>query len=85
MAVFNVREKVAKALLILMDKLGLDSNNEINDIDELSRQDIGELVGLNSNQVTKIIAEFKEDKILEIENKRIKILNQKKLEEIISI
>jgi CRP-like cAMP-binding protein len=71
--------------LILMDKLGLDSNNEINNIDELSRQDIGELVGLNSNQVTKIIAEFKEDKILEIENKRIKILNQKKLEEIISI
>lgn len=85
MAVFNVREKVAKALLILMDKLGVDSTNEINNIDELSRQDIGELVGLNSNQVTKIIAEFKEDKILEIENKRIKILNQKKLEEIISI
>ncbi len=85
MAVFNVREKVAKALLILVDKLGTNSSHEINNIEDLSRQDIAELVGLNSNQVTKVLAEFKEDKILEIDGKKIKVLQQKKLEEIVSI
>ena len=85
MAVFNVREKVAKAILILIDKLGINSRNEINNIDDLSRQDIAELVGLNSNQVTKVLAEFKEDKVLEIDGKKIKVLQQKKLEDIVSI
>lgn len=85
MAVFNVREKVAKALLILVDKLGTNSSHEINNIEDLSRQDIAELVGLNSNQVTKVLAEFKEDKVLEIDGKKIKVLQQKKLEEIVSI
>ncbi len=85
MSVFNVREKVAKALLILIEKLGLNYQLEINGIEDLSRQDIAELVGLNSNQVTKVLAEFKEDNIIETDNKKIKILDQKKIEEIISI
>lgn len=84
MSVFNVREKVAKALLILIEKLGLNYQLEINGIEDLNRQDIAELVGLNSNQVTKVLAEFKADKIIETDNKKIKIINQKKLEEIIS-
>lgn len=85
MAIFNVREKVAKSILILINNLGVDDQNEINDIEELTRQDIAELVGLNSNQVTKILAEFKKDNILEIEGKKIKILDLKKLEDVILI
>lgn len=85
MAIFNVREKVAKALLILIEKMGLNTNSEINNIEELNRQDIAELVGINSNQVTKILAEFKEDNIIETDNKKIRIINLLKLEKIISI
>lgn len=85
MAIFNVREKVAKALLILIEKMGLNNNSEINNIEELSRQDIAELVGINSNQVTKILAEFKGDNIIETNNKKIRIVNLLKLEKIISI
>lgn len=85
MAVFNVREKVAKAILILIEKLGLNNLSEINNIENLNRQDIAELVGLNSNQVTKVLAEFKEDNFIKTDKKKIKIINQKKLEEIISI
>jgi CRP-like cAMP-binding protein len=76
---------VAKALLILIEKFGLNNELNIIGIEELNRQDIAELVGLNSNQVTKVLAEFKEDNIIETDNKKIKILNQKKLEIIISI
>lgn len=85
MAVFNVREKVAKALLILIEKLGLNNQSDINNSEDFSRQDIAELVGLNSNQVTKVLAEFKEDQIIETDNKKIRIIDQKQLEKIISI
>lgn len=85
MAVFNVREKIAKALVMLVEKFGMNSANEINYIEELNRQDIAELVGLNPNQVTKVLADFKDDGIIETNKKRIKIIDLKKLEKIISI
>lgn len=85
MAVFNVREKVAKAFLILSEKLGVNNLSEINNSSELTRQDIAELVGLNPNQVTKILSEFKDDRIIETVNKRIKILDINKLEQITMI
>lgn len=85
LAIFNVREKVAKALITIIAAYGLNKENEINHAHELSRQDIAELVGLNSNQVTKILADLKEDNILETDNKKIKIINLKKLKEIVNI
>ena len=85
LSIFNVREKVAKALLIMINAYGLNEKNEINHAHELSRQDIAELVGLNSNQVTKILADLKEDNILETDNKTIKIINLNSLKEIVNI
>lgn len=85
LSIFNVREKVAKALLTIIAAYGVNKENEINHAHELSRQDIAELVGLNSNQVTKILADLKEDNILETDNKQIKIINLKKLKEIVNI
>lgn len=85
LSIFNVREKIAKALLIMINAYGLNEKNEINHAHELSRQDIAELVGLNSNQVTKILADLKEDNILETDNKTIKIINLNSLKEIVNI
>jgi len=85
LSIFNVREKVAKALQIIIEAFGLNKKNEINYIENLSRQDIAELVGLNSNQVIKVLSDFKEDGIIECHKKSIRILNLKKFKEIISI
>lgn len=85
LSIFNVREKVAKALLIIIKSFGLNEKNEINYINELNRQDIAELVGLNSNQVTKVLAEFKEENILQTTGKKIKITKFQNLKEIINI
>lgn len=85
LSIFNVREKIAKALLTIISAYGLNKANEINHVHELSRQDIAELVGLNSNQVTKILADLKKDNILETNNKKIKIINLNKLKEIVNI
>lgn len=84
MSIFNVREKVAKSLLIFIDKFGLNSQKEIQNIETLSRQDIAESVGLTSNQVTKILSEFKQDKLVEIKGKNIKILDKERIEDIVA-
>ena len=73
LGIFNVREKVAKAILLLVNTFGLDENNEIQQIALLSRQDIAECVGLTSNQITKILGEFKKDNIIDTDGKKIKI------------
>tara|TARA_R110001592_G_scaffold150576_5_gene376618 strand:- start:4187 stop:4888 length:702 start_codon:yes stop_codon:yes gene_type:complete len=85
MAIFNVREKVAKAVLVLIDRFGLEDNNEIMHVEKLSRQDVSELVGLTSNQVTKVLAEFKHERLIEIKGKRIIILNKSSIKNIVSI
>lgn len=84
MALFSVREKVAKSLLILVDRFGLNEEYQINNAEILSRQDIAECVGLTSNQVTKVLGEFKQDQLIEIDAKKIKVLNKKLLEEIVA-
>lgn len=85
MAIFNVREKVAKAILTLGVRFGLKNDNEIKHIEKLSRQDIAELVGLTSNQVTKILAEFKAENLIEIEGKKIRLKNKPEIEKMIAI
>jgi len=84
MAIFNVREKVAKALLLLIEKFGLNANDEIMGLDLLSRQDIAEYVGLTSNQITKVLSEFKGDGLIDTSGKKIKILSKEKLENMVS-
>jgi len=84
MALFNVREKVAKALLLGTETFGLNENNEINHIERLSRQDIADSVGLTSNQVTKVLGEFKKDSIIETNGKKIIISNKDSLLQMIN-
>jgi CRP-like cAMP-binding protein len=84
MAIFTVREKVAKAILFFAERFGLDSNLNIKHIDKLSRQDIAELVGLTSNQVTKVLADFKSENLIEITGKKIKLKDRDEIEKIIA-
>jgi CRP-like cAMP-binding protein len=85
MAIFTVREKVAKALLFFEERFGVESNLEIKYIEKLSRQDIAELVGLTSNQVTKVLADFKSENLIEIEGKKIRLMNKIEIEKIVAI
>ena len=83
MAIFNVREKVAKAILFIADSFGLDETNEILGSDILTRQDIAETVGLTPNQVTKVLTEFKQDELIATQGKKIKILKPQQLKNMI--
>lgn len=81
MAIMTVRERVADALLMVQKTFGSD-NGSILDVD-FSRKDIAEIAGTYAEQVSRYITEFKNEKILDLDGKKIILLQPDKLREII--
>ena len=81
-AQMNVREKVADALLYC-NKL-FNENQTYPFLLQLNRQDLAALAGINSEQLSRILSDFKNDKIISLSKNEIKIINQDYLTEIIS-
>ena len=48
----------------------------------ISRKDLAELCGMSMESVVRILAEFKNEKIIDMKGKKIEILNLKRLTEI---
>ena len=73
-----VRERMAEALLFLKETYGYENDNAtINVI--LSREEISNMVGTTRETATRLLSEFKDDNIVELVGKKIKILNHQKL------
>jgi len=81
MAEMNVREKVAKSILILLDVFGNNMNSTNSKI-LLSRYEIAQLAGINLDSVSKQLAVFKNEKIIVADKNKITI-DQKALKKII--
>ncbi|MCB9201896.1 MAG: Crp/Fnr family transcriptional regulator [Flavobacteriales bacterium] len=73
----TVRERLAEILILLEEKLGVDKFGFINI--ELTREEIANLVGTATESAIRLISEFKNDELIEVDKRKIKILNQEKL------
>jgi len=74
----NVRERMAEALLFIKATYGLqDDGQTINVI--LSREEIADFVGTSTESAIRLLSEFNQDKIIQLEGKKIKLLNLDKL------
>ena len=73
-----VRERMAEALLFLKETYGYENDNATINV-SLSREEIANMVGTARETATRLLSEFKDDGILELVGKKIKILNQQKL------
>ena len=62
----------------LNETYGYEKDTSIINV-SLSREEIANIVGTSRESATRLLSEFKEDGILELDNKKIKILNQDKL------
>ncbi|MFP5470260.1 MAG: Crp/Fnr family transcriptional regulator [Bacteroidia bacterium] len=81
LAQMNVREKIADTLLYLKDTFELDKNNVLQIF--LSRQDIADYAGTTKEQVSKILSEFKDEKLIKLKAKQIIFLDEQKIRTII--
>lgn len=72
-----VRERIAEALLMLLEFYGTDSEGSIDIV--LTREDLAGIVGTATETLIRIISDFKNDMIIESIGKKIKVINKQKL------
>lgn len=70
----NVRERMAEALLFLKATYGLEEDQQTIMVN-LSREEIADYVGTSTESCIRLLSEFNHDKIIELQGKKIKILN----------
>ncbi|SDB86676.1 cAMP-binding domain of CRP or a regulatory subunit of cAMP-dependent protein kinases [Williamwhitmania taraxaci] len=69
----TVRERLAEILLMLKTTFGEDGEGYLQII--LTREDLANIVGTATESVIRLLSEFKSDNLIELSNKKIKILN----------
>lgn len=77
----SVRERLAETLLFLQTTFSNEQNQDVISI-TLPREDIANIVGTATETVIRLLSDFKSDKLIELEGKKIRILNKKGLEKI---
>ncbi|MDP1727107.1 MAG: Crp/Fnr family transcriptional regulator [Bacteroidota bacterium] len=79
----SVRERLAETLLFLQQTFLNNGDIDIALISvTLPREDIANIVGTATETVIRLLSEFKNDKIIDMEGKKIRILDRKALEKI---
>jgi CRP-like cAMP-binding protein len=69
----SVRERLAEILVQLKNDFGLDENNVLKIT--LTREELANIVGTATESVIRLLSEFKQDKLIELNGRKIKILN----------
>ncbi|MGE5421127.1 MAG: Crp/Fnr family transcriptional regulator [Chloroflexota bacterium] len=79
----TVRERLAEILILLVQEFGLDENKFLRI--SLTREELANIVGTATESVIRLLSEFKADKMVELNGRKIKILNIKGLEKISNV
>jgi CRP-like cAMP-binding protein len=79
----TVRERLAEILLLLVNEFGVD-NQQVLQI-SLTREELANIVGTATESVIRLLSEFKADKLVELNGRKIKIINLRGLEKISNV
>lgn len=69
----TVRERVAEVLLQLRNNFGVDQEQYLQI--SLTREELANIVGTATESVIRLLSEFKDDSIIQLQGRKIKILN----------
>jgi cAMP-binding proteins - catabolite gene activator and regulatory subunit of cAMP-dependent protein kinases len=75
----SVRERMAELLLMLKDTYGIAGKKGIRIDLHLTREEMGEMIGITQETTIRLLSEFKHDKIIAVEEREITILDPKAL------
>ena len=70
----TVRERLAEILIHLKNDFGLDSNHILQI--SLTREELANIVGTATESVIRLLSEFKQDQLIELNGRKIKILDE---------
>lgn len=74
----NVRERMAEALLFFKATYGFEDDGQTINI-VLTREEIADYVGTTTESAIRLLSEFNSDKIIQLQGKKISIINLPKL------
>ena len=69
----TVRERLAEVLLLLKENFELDNQNTLQI--SLTREELANMVGTATESVIRLLSEFKQDKLIELQGRKIKFLD----------
>jgi CRP-like cAMP-binding protein len=69
----TVRERLAEIIVHLKNEFGVNKDNVLQI--SLTREELANIVGTATESVIRLLSEFKSDKLIEIEGRKIKLLN----------
>jgi CRP/FNR family transcriptional regulator len=73
-----IRERVAESLLFIKRTYGTETDGETINV-QLSREEIANLVGTTTESTIRTLSDFNKENVIELNGKKIKIVNSKKL------
>ncbi len=76
----TVRERLAEVLIKLKENFELDEYNTLQV--SLTREELANIVGTATESVIRLLSEFKQDKLIDLQGRKIILLDIKKLEKI---
>lgn len=79
----SVRERLAEVLLILKNNFDLDRQNTLKI--SLTREELANIVGTATESVIRLLSEFNQDKLIELQGRRIKIIDIQGLKKVANI
>lgn len=69
----SVRERLAEVLLLLRENFDLDHQNTLQI--SLTREELANMVGTATESVIRLLSEFRQDNLIELQGRKIKFLN----------
>jgi CRP/FNR family transcriptional regulator len=78
MAQKPVRERLAETLLLLRETYGVEADNATLSI-KLTRIELANIVGTATESVSRLLSKFKEEKLIDIDGRRIRIIDPRRL------
>ena len=79
----TVRERLAEVLLLLKENFELDNQNTLQI--SLTREELANMVGTATESVIRLLSEFKQDKLIELQGRKIKFLDISSLRRVANI
>ena len=78
-----MRERLAEVLLLLKENFELDNQNTLQI--SLTREELANMVGTATESVIRLLSEFKQDKLIELQGRKIKFLDLTSLRRVANI
>jgi CRP-like cAMP-binding protein len=69
----TVRERLAEILLLLKENFDLDADQTLQI--SLTREELANTVGTATESIIRLLSEFKQDKLIDLQGRKIKIIN----------